>query len=150
VRKLPDHLPAGAVLDQESVFPRDAGAPGHIGHFDQQKFPAAGNQRHPAIDGALFGECFVGGDLEFIRAGSSGCLDAQQDVAQFGTVAEQLQDRLIARPRPADTEQVFGGGVERLDEQAPVDDNDAGVQVVENLLGRRQAAVATAVSRRPP
>lgn len=39
--ELPDHLPAGAVLDQQCVLAADTRTPGDVGHLDQQQIGVA-------------------------------------------------------------------------------------------------------------
>jgi hypothetical protein len=137
VRQLPDHLPPGAVLDQERVFPADARTTGHVRHLDQQVFAIGPQHRHPTVHHPVLGTGFVRRYPQFVGVGVAAIEYAQQDVAKFPVIAEKLQYRLVACPRTADAQQVFRGRIQGLDEQARVNDDDTGIQAVDYEVGRR-------------
>jgi hypothetical protein len=68
--------------------------------------------------------------------------DPPKHIAHFGLVIDQLQQGLAARPRDADPKDVLGGRIEVNDQQAAVDEDDAGAQTVEEVARRTLALPA--------
>ena len=58
--------------------------------------------------------------------------DPAENVAELGVVVEQPQQRFAAGAPLADAEDILRGGIQINDEQVPVQQDDAGTQVVEN------------------
>jgi len=90
---------------------------------------------HAAVDQALFTVYFCWCQPQLIGIGGARFLDPHQDVLHFFVVANQLQQWPMFRARLANAEQILGRGVERLNQQAAVDDDDGRIQAVEDLAG---------------
>jgi hypothetical protein len=74
----------------------------------------------------------------------AGDSNAVEQLAHFGVVVDEPQQRLAARTFAADTENVFCGRIQINNEQVFVQQDDAGIQAVENGAG---VAMEWAVSR---
>ena len=150
VRELANHLPPGAVLNQQRIFARDLVAPRHICHFDQQRRAVAVDRRHPAVDDALLECTSFGPEPQFVGVVIAAAHDAAQDIAQFRFVVDQPQQRRAARPLRADAEDVFCGRIQADDQQVGVEQDDARAQAVENFLcvAVERAVVTGAVGAR--
>jgi hypothetical protein len=73
--------------------------------------------------------------MNLVRVVIAGCRDPAEDFAQLRFVIHQLQQGSAARPVAADAKNVLGRRVEVGDKQIVVQQNDAGVQAVENFAG---------------
>ncbi len=135
VGELPDHLPAGAVLDQQRIFPADLRSPRDVGKLDEQGGRGAIERRYPTVDDALVRLDFVRAQAQLVRVVIARRTDAAEDVAQFRVVVQKPQERFPARAPLAYAENIFRGGIEADDEQVPVQQDDAGTQAVEDGLG---------------
>ncbi len=138
--ELPDHLPPGAVLNNECIFPAYPGAAGDVSHFDQDPrfLRRVLQQRYGAIDHALLGVNLRAPQPHFIRVGYAAFQRAIEDVLEVPVVAKQLQQRLTERAQAADAEQTFRRGVHVFDKQTLTNDDDGRVQVIEHVTARRR------------
>jgi hypothetical protein len=134
VGELANHLPAGAVLYQEGIFPAYLGAPGDVGKLHEQRCRAAANGGHAAVHDAIFRLHLVRAEVQLIGVVVSGYADAGQDIVEFRVVVEEPQQRFAARAPLAHAEDILCGGVEAEDEQVSVQQDDAGAQAVEDVL----------------
>lgn len=77
----------------------------------------------------------------------AGPANAAENIAQLRLVVEKPQQGMAACALRADSENVFGGRVQRDDQQITVDQNDARAQAVQDGLG---VPVRAAVAARLP
>ncbi len=133
--QLPDHLAAGAVLDQQGVFAADLRAARHVGNLDEQRGIVDIDRRYAAVNDALFVVDFGRRQAEFVGVLVTGCRDPTEYLAHFRLVVHEPQQRLAPGARTTDAEDVFGGRVEVDDQQVFVEENDARVEAVENEAG---------------
>jgi len=142
VRKLPDHLAAGAVLNEQRVFPAYLSASGDVSHFDQQSRTAQSEGRNPAIDNPFLvmsrGRC----QAHFVGVASVTCGNPRQDFAHFRLVVDQLQQGFTLCAAFADTEDIFGRRIHADYQQVLIKENNAAAQRVDQGLG---AIMITAV-----
>jgi len=78
----------------------------------------------------------------------AGCSDASEDLAHFGFVIDEPQQRFAARTTATDTQNVFGRRVQIGDQQVVVEQNDARGETVEDfarVVAQRAAAGTAAV-----
>lgn len=79
--------------------------------------------------------------MNFGRVVGGGFKDALQDIAEVRIIAEKLQQRFAIRAIDADPEQVFRCGIERLNQQVVIEDDDRGIEAVEYLVVARRITV---------
>ncbi len=134
VGELPDHLPAGTVLDQQRVFAADLRAPRYVGKLDEQRRRTAVDRRHAAIDDAFVRLDLVRAEPQLVRVVIPRSTDPTEDVAQLGIVVQQPQQRFSVCAPLADPEYVFRSGIEARDKQVPVQQDHPGAEAVEDVL----------------
>jgi hypothetical protein len=117
VCELPDHLPAGPVLNEQRILPRDPGPAGHICHFDQQNGVAAREGGYPAVDDQFFVAQLGVWKAKLVRVAVARLVDPRQDVLEFRQLADQFEDCLPPGPALADAQQVLR---RRIDTENPV------------------------------
>jgi hypothetical protein len=74
---------------------------------------------------------------------------AAENVAHFGLVVDQPQQRLSSRALQADAENVFGRRIQVGDQQAVVYENDASAQAIEYSFGVVGGGAAIVAGARP-
>ena len=133
--KLPDHLPAGTMLDKQCVLARYLRAPRHVGHFYEQGRVANVDRGNTAVDDTLGGVDFVGRQAHLVGVVITGRGNSGQHVAQFRFVIDELQQGFATGAAAADAEHVLGSRVQINDKQAVIEQDDAGTQAVEDAGG---------------
>jgi hypothetical protein len=75
--------------------------------------------------------------------------DPAENVAQLRLVIDQLQQGCATCTSRADSEDIFGGWIQAQDQQAGIQQDDAGIQAVENLLRIVVESAVVARAARP-
>ncbi len=125
MRQLPNHLPASAVLNEQRILSTDLVAPGDVDDFDEERCIVDVDWRDAAIDSAFVRMHFRGRKVHFIRVVIAGHRNATQDFSHFRLVVDELQQRLTACARTADTKNVFSGWIKVCNQQAVIEQDDA-------------------------
>ncbi len=84
----------------------------------------------------------------FVGVMIAGCCDTPQDIAHLRLVVDELQQRLAASPLLADAQDVLRRRIQRDDQEAVVEQDDARAQAVEDVCGVTQQRAAVVVIRR--
>jgi hypothetical protein len=146
VGELADHLPAGAMLDEQGILTADPVTSRNVGKLDQDYRGPGIPRRDAAIDDPLVRMDFRRAEVQFVRVMVAGRHHARQDVLQLRLIVEQPQQRLSAGAPLADPEDVLGGRVEANNEQVAIEQDDARAQAVEDAA-RITTSGATVVGR---
>ena len=148
--QLPDHLPPGAVLDEQGVLAADAGAARDVGYLDQQHGVANGDRGDAAVDDTFVRVNLGRREMHFVGVVVTGRRHAAEHLAHLRFVVDKAQQRLAPGTPATDTEDVFCGGVEIDDQEVLVEQDHARTQAVENLEGivRQHTAAGAVVTQR--
>ena len=140
MRELANHLPPGAMLNDECIFPAYPGAAGDVSHFDQDPgfLRCLLQQRYAAIEHALLGVNLRPAQPHFIRVGHAALEATIEDRLQVPVIAKQLQQRLTERAMPTDTEQIFRRRVQVLYKKTLIKDDDGCIQMIEHVVAMRR------------
>ena len=147
--KLPNHLAAGAMLNQQSVLAADLRAPRDVSNLDEHAGVGRHDRRDAAIHGTFVCVHLRAGERDLVRVVITGSHDATEDVAHLRLIVNELQQGFTLRSSLTDTEDVLRGRVHADDQQVLVQQHDPGTQRVEDnacisvqcaLAGRAGAA----------
>jgi hypothetical protein len=148
VRQLPDHLSAGAVLNQQRVFAGDLAAPRDVRYFYKQCGTAVVYGRHAAVDAALARVYLGWTKAQFVCVVITSVNCATQDVAKFGLIIHEAQKRLTVGAARANSENIFSRRIQTDDKKTCIEQNYAAAETVQNFFGVIvEGAVVTRTSR---
>jgi hypothetical protein len=112
MRKLSDHLPASAMLNEQCVFAADLIAPRNVGYLDEQSGVCSLYWRNATIDDTLVIVNLCRCETHFIRVVVASFKNPRQDIAHFRLIIDELQQGFTIRSLLADTKNIFGGRVQ--------------------------------------
>jgi hypothetical protein len=142
MRELANHLPTGAVLNQECVFPVDTLTASDVGHFDEQCLRTAdGQRRYATLHGARAALSFVGRERCLADIGDAAGQRVFQDLGEGAIVVDNLEKRLAVCSQSRNAKQVFCRRIDFPDQQVTVKKDDGRALAIENVAVGRAGAV---------
>lgn len=144
VRKLPNHLAAGAMLNDQRVLPAYFRAPRYVIHFDEQRIlePGRCHRRNAAIDDTILGVCLVPAETKFIGMWHAGYQRAHQHIAHFRVIIDERQQRMADSAGKTDSQQVLRGRIEFDDKEIVVKQDDGGSQAIDDIFRALRVSVS--------
>ena len=128
--ELANHLPSGAVLDQQRILTTDSRTTRDIGHLDEQT-AARIHRGYPTVNEPLIRLHFRWRQAHFVGKGRATVTDPVENFLELGVVTNQLQERLMLCALLANAEEVFCCRVQAFDQQAIVDDDDGCAELID-------------------
>jgi hypothetical protein len=150
VRELSNHLSARSVLYQQRVFATDTRASRCISHFNQQVLridvgPDQGNSR---IDAALMIVNVAPRQIQFSCEGNVRCERPGECLGKHLIVIDQRHEGLRPGAKTRNAKQIFCGRVEFGDQQVFIQEDDGGIQALDNVSrGRGRGATSSGLGR---